>query len=288
MDFHFNSVPLPPKLVERERGSLIMADVKLGAQPGHIESIAPYDPQVWRGAFLLFDRVHHVDNNIISSGRPIDWFGEIPGVTSGQVNAFGTMGGHFFRDAFGEVFRRLDDREPGLWSVARGIDRSSLPDDLLGGLHGFKMKLINALPMPSREVPFDEVISYRERRKSELLALRHHIEELALEAGVRNFEGLAETVKFERFVKSLEEYEAAMRETNFSKVLGSIEIKFNWMEAAKLSTLGGVLFGESLSLKLAAMIGLASVVSIESAKGLRLKSERPRPFEYIFSAQNDI
>ena len=157
---------------------------------------------------------------------------------------------------------------------------------MFGERNAFLIRLENALPIPDRSVSYDEVLNYRRRRNDEILALRHHIEDIAIAVGNSGFGGLEEQVAYEKFVQSIENYARVAKEENFLKRLTSLEIKFNWdklVQNIPTSAALSAVFG-----KLAVLHAIGASISIESTLGMRKTSATPRPFDYLFIAKSEM
>ena len=90
------------------------------------------------------------------------------------------MGGtHSKDDIIGSgntVAQMAEVGDPGRWVVGRGASGSS---DIAGGPdRSLIIELGNALALPDAEVPLEEVLAFRDKRKSELMKLRYHMAEL--------------------------------------------------------------------------------------------------------------
>lgn len=277
-----DAVTLPATLNEGERGALVMPVLNLDPlQNGFTINGGGFDPDATRSTLLLFDRLAHPQNSAFSCGSLEEHVGAVAGVEDSRVQVSGPITPELFSLALGKTFEALDEREPELWTLAKGAQGFTLPADLLGDLTAFKIKLENALPMPDRSVSFEEVLNYRNRRGAELVALRHYVEGLALQVSRDGFGGLVETMAFEQFKQALEDHSKAIRETNWLKRLTSVDVTFNWNTVVAAALLAPIDLG-------AAAGALSGVLSFDSAVGLKKPSETPRPFEYIFRAGGEM
>lgn len=281
---------LPGPLKSGQRGALIyprklLEEAQSTINPkGSIE----FDPDSMRAALLLFDRLDYPGNSMIQFGpeAPLgleNW----AGLQHTQVPIDGMTHGDIFKDTLLTAFNALNEREPGQWVLAREAASTGFPPEALGGQSAFILKLMNALPIPSKEVPYDDVLLFRERRAPELRALRHHIESLAVEIGKTGYGGLAETVAFEQFEASLLDHCKTISEANFPKIPINLEVKFNYTNAgiAAIAARAGIITGLNALTAAGFLQGLASFISIESTLGLKRKSNNsPTPFEYIINA----
>lgn len=275
-------IDLPPLLGEGERGALVMPAIETEGQA--FKPIG-FDTEYTRFAILLFDKIVYPANSAISIGKLRDITGDISCAIDSRVEIGACHAREAFSIALGAMFQALEEREPGLWSLARGIGGVQLPDDFFGEMTAFKLKLENALPMPDREVPFEEVANYRDRRRSELMALRHYIEGLVLEVQRDGFHDLAKRRAFEAFQSALSDHTKAINETNWLKRAVSLDLTFNWTDAAKTVIPAALIgnFDVALGLEI-----LAASLSIESASSLLKRRKNSGPFDYVFRATSEI
>lgn len=296
-EMQINSVILPdPLLASRERGALILPDINEITLPeGGFQLNGPsdFDVDALSAALLLFDRLDYPSNNAIKVGpdQPPGLDGW-PGWQRSRVQVSGKIASGIFSQSLIASFDALNEREEGRWALARGAAQQSFPPNLMGKDLAFSVKLQNALPIPDRSMPYDDVLSFKEPRRAELQALRHHIEELGLEVALNGHSKIAETITFEKFDQALADYAKVSREGNFLKRLCSLDVKFKWDEAI-FRSLG--LAGAGLSMAIPAtttvwhaLAAAVPMIGIESALGLKGKRGRGGPFEYIFKAGREL
>ena len=291
-------IELAGALDGQERGAMILPE-NLYFKNGVAGFPVEFDENAIRGTLLFFERLDYPSNRAIQLGPEAppgleDW--------SGFQRSLVAASGLIDQDSLFErmlvmAYEALDQREPNRWVLARDALTHGFPRNALSEQAAFQLKLINALPLPDRSVPYDEVMMFRDRRAAELQALRHHVEAIGIEVGRHGWGGIAETHAWEKFEASLVDHARVSRETNFVKRLASLEVKFNWTELAKPGTWAGIT-GTTLSLTnglpllvaaIPALQSLGSCVSIESTMGLKKKqASEPTPFEYVFHAHREL
>lgn len=280
-------IELPAKLGARERGAIILPNVQINSDGPNLSlSSGGFEPQTVRNALLLFDHLVQPDNNAISvGGELVEECGNIENVHRSFARFEGTLGPDVIRTTAGETFTRLDAREPGLWSIIRAEGENVFPEGLLKAAPALRLKLENALPFPDREVSIEDVLAFKQRRSSELSALRLYIDELVLEAQRNGFEGLSETHAVERLLGALDDYNRSMREQNFLKRMTDVEISFNW---TALPAAGLVLWLQGLTIPALATAAALSSISLTSSVGLKTSSGQPSPLEYLFRSTHEM
>lgn len=285
------SIDALPSLLEGERGAIVPSMAHIVDRGGG--RLAPdglyFDPDAVRGALLFFDRIVHPGNSFIGFGSLAHITGEIESVSDARVNFATGLRANPFSAALRATFEALEQSDPERWTMVRGREAPPIPQGLLGGINAFKVRLLDAIPVPDRSVPFEDIYNYRQRRADELLALRSYLEGIALEVAQQGFGGLAESRAFENLKRAIDSHTQAISEANFLKRLTGVEVKFNWTSLAQSLFAGGAAFSGNFTASAIAGLGIAaSSLSVESSVGLSHSSEVPRPFDYVFKARTDL
>lgn len=282
-----------PNLQIGERGAIIAPILSIEGSGTNVQISggAYYDPDLIRATLLLFDRMDSPRDNLI--GMPgsecpqglESW----PGFGRTFVALEGTMSVDYQSLALQGALEILDNREPGRWSLSRSAQQAGLPAAIFGAANGFKLKLENLLPIPSREVPYEDVLRFRQEHVDELMALRHHIEELVLEVSREGFGGLGETIALEKFMKSLDDYHVAIRPKNFLKRLTSLDISISLNEAVRAGLGALTAAAVSPSAALASFLSAAGgIIAVDKALSLKRDCPVPYAYEYLFKAGREL
>ncbi|MBA1218888.1 DUF6236 family protein [Pseudomonas fulva] len=75
------------------------------------------------------------------------------------------------------ALEELEKTEKGVWSISSG--RNSVISDRLTQNNGTMLQLLNAVPVPGDEVPLYEILTFKAKRRDELLRFREHFEFLS-------------------------------------------------------------------------------------------------------------
>ncbi|WP_397605398.1 DUF6236 family protein [Sphingorhabdus sp.] len=283
-------VELGKPLASAERGAVMIPAGGLSASGGGVNvGSTEFDPDVVRAALLFFDRIDYPSNSMIQIGHECpEGLENWSGFQRSRVNLSGPLIPEVTSESVGEVFTSLEQREQGRWAVARGPTQSVLPVERLSPLAGFQIRLENALPVPDRSVSYDEVLSFKSRHSSELLALRGYLDELAVEVSNGGFSSFAQTVSFEKFDRALVDYAEVSRQANFLKRLFSVDISFSVSDAMKSILAGAAATTAGMtglqSLGFAAAMGLSASVGLKR----RSDSDKVSPFDYVFRAETEM
>lgn len=250
-----------------------------------------FDPDVVRGALLLFDRFEHPSNSMMLIGeeRPAG-LDDFEAFQRSRLELSGHLVADVWKLTNAEIFAALQERDEGLWAIARGSLQECLPQEAISPQVGLQLKMLNALPLPDRGVPYEDVLNFKERHKTELGELRGYLDELALEV-VRNGSGaLAQAAAFEKFDRALAAYAEAARGANFAKRLFSLDVSFSLSDAAR-AAVGTALVGTTVALGVSPILataGAALYAGVSANIGLKGKKQSAElaPFEYVFRAHD--
>ena len=284
------------QLPRGQRGALVTVDGEFSGDDFGSLSVgnAGYNQQVLRSTLLLFDKIDTPGGNFIN-------FGGVPELeekglsqsTRVVLRGNGLSGGlRSIHTPIIEAFHALNERDAGRWALTRSIDAMGLPDEVFAPNRAIELQLRDAVPLPHIDVSFDEIIGFKERRKSELLALRHFLEDLGLQATQTGLSNLAKTIAFEKVDQALADYNSVMRETNFRKVLHHVNISFQLEETAVGAVVGagiGVLAGMPLAgAALGAVVQAIPQLCGGVVRGLKSNRMAGKPFEYVFHAHREL
>lgn len=191
------------------------------------------------------------------------------------------------------VFDRLLETSPNRWAVLPAAGgRFIRPGDLTEH-GGAAFSLYNALPVPTREVPFEDVMEFRHHRQAELIALRAHINGLADEIGQHADQEAELQLAVEKLDRSISDQIRVTREAFGAFSLIRLKVGFNAGDAFKEGAFGGgaAAFAqqELPNVMLAAGIaglraGLKFDLDLEGFKMARGHS----PFQYVVNAHSEL
>jgi hypothetical protein len=143
----------------------------------------PIDLQEIRKYLFLWDEIDYPDNNFIHFELPPDLeYLQTCGVLKRtKLNYKGGVyisgeDASFFTNVQQEAFKQNNQKEYGQWSLAQ-LSTTQYYDSTSPQL-GIEFELFNYLPVPNTDVPFADILEFKEKRRSELLAVRIFLDEL--------------------------------------------------------------------------------------------------------------
>lgn len=131
------------------------------------------DPIELRRAVLFWDRINRPTNNAIYLGLSHDeeFLKECKIMTENfsQVNG---DAGQTFVQAHLDAFSALELEEPGLWTLSEGPNSFNLEvDNRFKQGRGALVELHRAIPLPAGDVPLEDLLNFKEKRRDEIMNL---------------------------------------------------------------------------------------------------------------------
>lgn len=133
------------------------------------------DPIQLRRYALFFDRIAYPTNSFIGFGelhpdlaflRDCNLLSQ-PHILCEDGDAAKRVG-----ESYGAAFSLLEADSPGAWSLAAGPNELDLAPEIFETSRGAITELVNSVPLPDRDAPLEDVLDFKFKRKSELLAFR--------------------------------------------------------------------------------------------------------------------
>ena len=198
-------------------------------------------------------------------------------------------------DMYLRTYIELNDEEPGVWALSQG-EKSLFLEHGLGLFSegsGMSLNLLRAIPIPAKDVPLNEILEFKEKRKDELLVLRAHIDKL-----VRAIQGSPTiTDEFNRAAKEVDDACSDMlklgREWQWPVHFADLKTSFNFNSMKFLGHVGGGWkFAEPYGLTAASIVasvaGLISTIDIKSDLNFRGLKKSSSPYRYSHLAHKEL
>lgn len=178
-----------------------------------------------RKYLLYWDEIDYPDNNFVSIGADPDLeFLITAGVaTRTRVQFQGTISsgsGEFFLLAQQAVFEKRDNENPGLWSLAQLSAAPYFANS--SPITAIEYQLWNTLPVPQEDVPLNEILEFKARRRDELVALRIYLDEMYQSVISSADIPRARTSAISKLETALAEVDRALGESGMSKTFSSL------------------------------------------------------------------
>lgn len=288
------SLTLSPPLSKGERGAIILPQMKIdryGDNGVSLNGNSAPSPSLIRSALLFVDKIDFPDTNVIRSGA-LGGAGlsglDIGGSTELQWGSFD--GGYDEMSVYGWLaYKALDKREPGRWSIWQEPDQSIIPETELSSDLAFRLDFNCRLPVPHSDLPYDDLLQFKEKHKDELGAFNAYMLRMMMKISECGDPREA-TAEIEEFDLSLADYIKKTKESNRVSRRLNLTPEMDWAAAIKASGGAGLLSavsGLSLPATAAAIgTGLLAGLSVKSTAGL--KKGDTSPLRYIAHVEREF
>ncbi|WP_124552012.1 DUF6236 family protein [Methylophilus methylotrophus] len=281
----------PPE-IENTRALLISS--KMTIQGSKIVMDSDINPQELRFGLLFWDKLAWPHFNSIHLGggddeeyllgtgalvRPYYEF-------TGDV-AQGIAKGHV------QLFQQLQAEQPGVWALAQGENSFNWAESFLTRDQGASVELHRAIPIPQYDVPINEILELKEKRKDELLLFRSK-----LESFVTQIETSKEpNTELDRSLAELDEACSNLiklgKEWQFPVTLSNFKASFN-LTSTKLSSgvatgwYIGQNFGLGAATVAASLGGVISTLDIKADFGKQGIKAPTNPYKYAYHINKEL
>jgi len=189
-----------------------------------------------------------------------------------------------------DIFRNLDAQSPGRWAFATigdGMDsQASLEEGLNSQFRSGLLELYDVLPVPAVDVPYADILEYRQKYKSELLELRARMDEMYRSIENDIDRPLARNAEIDKLETALGNVAESLHAAKLKYRLEYCGIQLSWPGlidiGAKLAMAGAGGLGPRVALALA----ISSCIQF-TPRLRRSQVEIPQGFKYIYQAHRD-
>lgn len=248
------------------------------------------DSALLRSHLLFWDRlVWPISRAIhIQGGADEDFLISCGILKRPDYSVFGS-GGRLLLQSQINAFNDLNTREPGQWALSMGEGSTVLlDDDTFTPERGILLKLNNSIPVPDRDVPLNDILEFKQKRRDELTYLRLELDKLydriinsqdsehALNSALTQINCACEDA-----IKVAKESSIPfkMSSWNLNISIDPMSI-FSGVTAAAAALTSGVPIGGSLL--------TAASVSMATSVGIKQKTNSNKPFNYVTSIHKEF
>jgi len=277
------------KLKANERGLVISSPVKI--EGSSLSFGGGFDEQLVKSSLLFWD-VFDWPSNRFFYQEPSDGIKFLINegiIVQSNTNFTGNGdGAKILLESHLSAYRALEKESPGLWSLAKGEGSISFPEEEMEKNRGILFELHETIPVPSLEVPYEDILNYKVKRHDELVALRHHLEEVyQLIANSYDID-LSKHTQFEKLDRALKDHIRTSQESGMKLKLSGIKASIDVGDIIKGGFLSLGALSQGLPLSASVLAGFTSALSLKTGVGLAGKSKSSTPFEYVSSIHKDL
>lgn len=274
-------------LSAEQRGLIISSPVIVGEDVLQLDD-SGLDPQEIRLSLLFWDkfdfplcRAFQIGNCEIA-----DFLSDcgvltrsMPGPDAGSLT--------ILRETYLNAFFANNAREPGRWSIATGKRSIDFCDEDIAVGRGVLVILHRALPVPNKDVPLADILEFKEKRRPELLALRHYLENVYQRVFEAGDGALALNTAIEQLKIGVTDYMAAARGMAWAWRLVDLEASLTLRDVCAI---GALSYAVGTPLLEAIGHGLSGSATLSLARGAGLCRLEPTstPFKYVSRYHNEL
>lgn len=262
------------------RGLVVSSPIEVSGTRLLMKSNA-LDPQELRFSLLFWERLDFPQNNMIHIASALDeQFLEGAGIltrTRVQFSGSGQMA-EIYRQLHIAAFKFLDNREPGVWSLATGERSISFLDSELEIGRGALVQLHRAIPVPDQTVALQDILEFRKNRRPELLALREHLEQVYHRVQNAGDGPLAWNTEITALNRALADHLKASKEWGVKLRWVSVDVGLNLVGGVAATAVG---LSQGIPLLQAAAIASPAFLSLKGGPSLSKRASSTTPFRYV-------
>jgi Family of unknown function (DUF6236) len=253
------------------------------------------DPQQLRSQLLFWDELVHpyssqgffespnADQDFLISAGILRR--EMPSIPAREE-----LGGANHIEGLLDVFKNLDRKEPGKWSLAEPGMATYLdpflekePDKAV------LVRLFNSVPVPDKDVPLEDILAFKVKRADELTEFRHHLEGIYQTVVAAPDRPLAELTETEALDQSIKNALKASRDSGLKLRLGSLDAKLSLNTGhAALAAIAAQAAHLPLTTVLLAATGAGAKLELSASLGLKGAQATGTPLKYVMSVHNEL
>jgi hypothetical protein len=182
------------------------------------------------------------------------------------------------------IFTELESDHPGRWAMGRGPQSPLIPEAEEAPGRGLLINLQNILPLPAGDVPIDDVLAFRLKRRDELLNLRSHLIDLFSRISSPDIDNMVRKDLLQKFERDVNGYVKSLKESKLKSFGIDLIAKSNTAAAAITA---GTALGSGATFVNALLSGAGAALTIEACGGLK-KSHSTNPYEVIGKYYNNL
>lgn len=279
-----------------ERGVIIAPNFTFDGETLHFPGLVGIEPTSLRHYLLYWDKIEYPNNNIIHIASSVDeQFLIETGVLSRTEFRFSGFSGNI---GFAYLYMQAaalevkNQEKPGQWALAQPSAKVYIPQDLAVEGRTIEVELYKALPTPAENVCLDDILDFKEKRRSELQAFRTIMDELYLEIANSSDIPRAKSATLLRLEKAIQDLHRVADESWVNKLISSMKVELNLPSMVTQALAGTALataFGVSPALG-AAIGAVGAALKFEFSPALKSKKlpEELRDYAYLHHIEREL
>lgn len=270
------------------RGVVTLAGVQLGA-PGELRIAGATDPAELRSWALYWDKISVPETAAVKIERSGDFsFLMDCGLLEERfVNVGGGEVSDIFRKARREVFEHYERATPGSWSMATGMEEHGQDPQQ----RAIRVHLAAALPVPTGDVPLDEILEFKQRHGDLREKLFAEIDEAYLSIISSPDKPVAEHLAITKLMSGAKAHFDEVNKSSWRYKLMDVAADFNLAPAliGAVSIAGVTAYaGATWPLIVGNSLLAGASVTVSQVTSLFKRSESKSPYRYLTAFREEV
>ena len=252
------------------------------------------DPLKLRQYLLYWDRIDFPTNNIIHcTSNDIDYLESLILLQRTKYNC--SCNGiinmeELFLNAQIQALNNNNLNKNERWTLGQGNLNLLLPKDEVERKNTLILDLYNSLPIPATDVPLDDIINFKEKRRDELMEFRNSMDKIYLSIINSGDIDISKSVAIKDLEKKIIAINKVMNESKIKKLLGSVKVNID-INSLIIGGAGYIIGKETGNSIMLASLGLAvSSIKLRIDKQLIPKHipDNLSDFAYLYYSQKEL
>jgi hypothetical protein len=213
-----------------QRGVVIAPKFLFDGRSLKFPGLVGIEPISLRQYLVYWDKIEYPQNNIIHIGNSpdIQFLVDADIMTRSDIRISGSGNiGFAYILAQVHALKIKNQQEPGQWSLAQACDHIFIPEELSTEVNTIEFELYRAVPVPSESVSLSDILEFKGRYHSELLAFRGYMDELYEEVIKSNDIPRSKIACIDRLQRSIEDLQRIANESWSSRILSTLKVELN-------------------------------------------------------------
>lgn len=275
------------KIPKNGMGLIISPPMEINGTSVSVKQTA-LDEQLLRNQILYWDRLVWPESSAISFGN-------------GQDEEFLISAGILSRPNFtfyGDVaqgmlktqlaaFEKMNAEEPGQWAIAQGENALTVVGENFQPERGTLFSLYQAIPTPDKSVPLNDVLEFKLKRQSELIALRLELADLYQTILAAGDSELALRSALSRVEIACDDAIRVAKESKFAFLRSDWEWNFSLDPSAIITGAVGAIGNLAMGIPLS--VAAFSGATLTLGKSIKYSDAKlSTPFRYVTSVHKEF
>lgn len=145
------------------------------------------------------------------------------------------------------------------------------------------LRLYEAIPVPDKEVPLQDILDFKQKRQDELVALRYHLDLIYQRIIAAGDGALALQSEIANLEKSIIDYLKVAKHASFPFINTSFEASLNVLSVPAAVAAALDAYNAGLGTVATFLAGATPLIAFGPAAALKNHKANPTPFRYISS-----